>query len=64
MTAVIPGPTLEGILSAAFALGSATRTDLLTAAVSARAPTSVIEDLLRLPERHYRSPADVSAHLG
>ncbi len=63
MTAVIPGPTLDSIIRGAFALGSATRTDLLTAAVTAHAPTSAIEDLLRLPERRYRSPAEVSALL-
>jgi hypothetical protein len=41
------------VAGAALAHGSATRTDLLTAAVTARAPTPVIEVLLGLPERSY-----------
>ena len=44
--------------------GSATRRDLLAAATDAHAPTSVIEDLLRLPEQRYPSPAGSSALLG
>ncbi len=51
----VVGPTL--------AQGPATRTDLLTAAVSARAPTPVIQALLELPERRYRDIGDVVPHL-
>ena len=63
MTAVDPGSTLDNVITSALTLGSATRTDLLTAAVTAHAPTTIIEELLRLPERRYRSPAEVSALL-
>lgn len=63
MTAVADGSTSDTVIAAAFTIGSATRTDLLTAAVTAHAPTNVIEELLRLPERCYRSPAEVSALL-
>jgi hypothetical protein len=49
---VVAKQVLE-LAGAALAHGSATRTDLLTAAVTARAPTPVIEVLLGLPERNY-----------
>lgn len=45
---------LATIANIAFAHGSATRTDLLTAAVTARAPSSVIDTILGLPECCYR----------
>lgn len=63
MTAVAPDPPLDDVIAAALTLGSATRTDLLTAAVTAHAPSTVIDKLLRLPERRYRSPSEVSAIL-
>ncbi len=49
---VVAEQVLE-VAGAALAHGSATRTDLLTAAVTARASTPVIEVLLGLPERSY-----------
>ena len=49
---VVTEQVLE-VVGAALAHGSASRTDLLTAAVAARAPTPVIEVLLGLPERSY-----------
>jgi len=52
MNSSIVDQTAE-ILGPALALGPATRTDLLAAAVSARAPTPVIQVLLALPERCY-----------
>ena len=50
---VVTEQVLE-VVGAALAHGSATRTDLLTAAVTARASTPVIEVLLGLPERSYQ----------
>jgi len=47
------------VLGPALALGSATRTDLLAAAVTARTPTPVIQILLALPERCYHNIDDV-----
>ncbi len=53
---------LVAVVAPTLAHGSATRSDLLTAAVSARAPTPVIQALLELPERRYRDIADVIPH--
>jgi hypothetical protein len=49
----------EQVLAPALAFGSANRNDLLSAAVSARAPTPVIQALLELPERNYSDIDDV-----
>jgi hypothetical protein len=49
---VVAEQVLE-VAGAALAHGSATRTELLAAAVTARASTPVIEVLLGLPERSY-----------
>jgi len=44
---------VNDVVAAALISGSATRTDLLAAAVAARAPTEVLESFLRLPEGCY-----------
>lgn len=49
----------EEVLAPALAFGSANRNDLLSAAVSARAPTPVIQALLELPEGTYHDIDDV-----
>jgi hypothetical protein len=49
---------------AVFGSGSMTRGDLLEAAVAARGPASVIEVLLRLPDRRYNDLYDLRAQLG
>ena len=49
----------EEVLAPALAFGSANRNDLLSAAVAARAPTRVIQELLELPERNYHDIDDV-----
>ena len=55
--------TLDQVLTTVFAFGPATKVDLLTGAVAARADGSVYEALLRLPDGIYRSVADVDGHL-
>lgn len=57
------GEQLVEVVRPALAQGSATRSDLLAAAVSARAPTTVIQALLELPERRYHDIDDVVPHL-
>ena len=57
------GEQLTQIVGAAFAFGPAGRTDLLAAAVAARAPISVIDTLLRLPERSYHDIDDIRSAL-
>jgi hypothetical protein len=47
-------PQVTDVATAAMTAGPASRTDLLAAAVAARASTSVLETILRLPERCYR----------
>lgn len=58
-----PSDTLDEVLAPALAFGSATRNDLLSAAVTARAPTPVIQALLELPEGSYRDIDDVRSVL-
>lgn len=58
-----PGSSFDDTISAAFAHGPASRNDLLTAAVAGRASTTVIEEILRLPDRQFDSPVEISAHL-
>lgn len=53
--------SLDDVLAAVFAFGPATKTDLLTGAVAARADVSVYEALLRLPDGIYRGSGDVAA---
>ena len=53
-----------GLASAVFGSGSMTRGDLLAAAAAARAPASVIEVLLALPDRRYNDLYDLRAQLG
>lgn len=47
------------VVSAAFSAGPVTRTELLAAAVAQRAPTFVLDALLRLPERTYTDVFDL-----
>ena len=63
MTAVPSGSVMVDAVAAAFSFGSATRNDLLTAAVTARASTTVIEELLRLPDRRFDCSSEVLACL-
>ncbi len=55
---------LAAVVGPTFARGSATRSDLLVAAVSARAPTAVIQTLLELPERRFHAIEDVLSRPG
>ncbi len=57
------GRQVADVVTPALAHGSATRSDLLEAAVSARAPSTVIQALLELPERRYHDVDDVVPHL-
>ena len=57
------GEQLAQIVGAAFAFGPAAKTDLLATAVAARAPISVIDTLLRLPERSYHDIDDIRSAL-
>jgi hypothetical protein len=50
--------------AAAFCFGSATKGELLTAAVAARASSSVLEDLLRLPDCRFCTASELSYYLG
>ena len=45
------GLQVSDVVAAALVSGPVSRTDLLAAAVAARAPTEVRESFLRLPER-------------
>jgi hypothetical protein len=49
----------DQVVSSALTLGPASRTDLLVAAVTAHAPTPIIQTLLELPDRPYRDLAEV-----
>jgi hypothetical protein len=58
----MPEPAADQVLEIAglaLAHGSATRTDLLAAAVTARAPTRVMELLLDLPERCFHNHDEI-----
>jgi hypothetical protein len=57
------GQQLVQVVGPALAQGSATRSDLLAAAVSARAPSTVIQALLELPEGRFHDIDDVVPHL-
>lgn len=59
VTDTVSGDQVVRIVAQAFCVGPATRTDLLVAAVAARAPSSVFEALLRLPERRYYDHSDL-----
>lgn len=56
----VRAPTAAEATAAAFSFGSATRAELLTAAVAARAPGCILEELLSLPDRSYRNAAELS----
>jgi Protein of unknown function (DUF2795) len=56
-------PKVGDVVAAALISGPASRTDLLAAAVAARAPTEVLESILRLPERCYRDADDLRSAL-
>lgn len=62
MTAGSPAPVAQAT-AAAFRFGSASKSELLTAAVAARAGSAVLEQLLRLPEGRYFSASQLSRHL-
>jgi len=51
------------VVSAAFCVRPVTRADLLTAAVTAQAPTAVLDALLRLPERRYHDVVELRGQL-
>ncbi len=57
------GTSLDQVLASVFAFGPATKVDLLTGAVAARADGTVYEALLRLPDGIYRSAAEVDDQL-
>ena len=50
---------VNDVVAAVLTSGPATRTDLLAAAVAARAPTEVLESFLRLPERCYHDEEEL-----
>ena len=54
---------VSDVVAAALLSGPATRTDLLAAAVAARAPTEVLESFLRLTERCYHDVDDLRSAL-
>lgn len=54
---------LAGIVAAAGTAGSASRSELLAAAVTARADVGVLTVLLKLPEGCYRDVNEVMAAL-
>lgn len=63
MTAATASAVAEAT-AAAFSFGSATKRELLTAAVAARATSGVLEELLSLPDGRYSSAAELTYCLG
>lgn len=57
------GPQVSDVVAAALVSGPVSRTDLLAAAVAARAPTEVLESFLRLPERYYHDADELRCAL-
>lgn len=54
---------VSDVVAAVLVSGPATRTELLAAAVAARAPTEVLESFLRLPERSYHDADELRSAL-